>query len=278
MHGWGYSPTVETLASNLLGGAVDPLEILRIVGESRVISSSDGFVYLNGDEGLVSKSRERVTSHRLLNGKATSIALGFARDLVRYCPSVNCVALSGSVASGGYSFGDDIDFDIFTPDGTKYLVYGIALLLSLRTTLIHWRSHGFRKLVCINVIWSRTETRPFIRQDEGLAFELLRCQPVVGSEWFDEVIRANGWTLRYFPQLGERIFVNDHRPEPNLVGRLILRITNHPALLTVINRASRAITHAVYELNHFLRHHDPKAVSRIKFLQHVKFPYEVFQD
>jgi hypothetical protein len=278
MHRWGYAPSVETLATELVGGTVPPSHILSSVDESSAMDLRDGFVYLEGNERLVAKSRARVTSHRVFNGEALLIAAEFARELVRDCPVVDCVALSGSAASGGYARGDDIDFDLFTRDGTKYLVYGVALALGLKFALRRWRSRGFRKLICINVIWTRSESRPFARQDEGLAFELLRCQPLVGGEVFRDVLGANGWTVQYFPQLHQKVLLENGRPSSSRIGHLISNLTRHPGLMAAANRTSRIVTRAAYEIAHLLRGRDPIALARIQFLQRVKYPYEVFQD
>jgi hypothetical protein len=278
MHGWGYAPSVETLANELLGGSADTSVVLSFIKNSPTMSLQDGFVFLEGNEGLVAKSKERVASHRRMNGEALSVATEFAHDLLRACPVVDCVALSGSAASGGYACGDDVDFDLFTRDGTKYLVYGISLALGLRAALRRWRIRGFRKLVCINVIWSRSESTPFERQDEGLAFELLRCQPLAGIKNFHDVISVNEWARRYFPQLGQKFFVEMGRPEPSLMGRVIVGISHHPRLLAIVEGISRFATRAVYETAHLVRNRDPIAMSRISFLHKVKYPYEFFQD
>ncbi len=278
MHEWGYAPSLDTLASELLGGSVDPSRILTLVRESPAISIMDGFVCLDGNERLVAKSKERVASHRRQNGEALAVAKAFARELIRFCPVVECVGLSGSAASGGYADGDDVDFDLFARDGTKYLVYGVALALGLKVALLRWHARGFRKLICINVIWNRSESMPFARRDRGLAFELLHCQPLIGADTFREVIMRNEWTFNFFPQVGQRVFSSDSRPEPNLFGRLVLRISRHPRLLPVVDLMSRAATRCVYELAHLLRSRDKQAVERLEFLRRVKYPYEVFQD
>jgi len=278
MHQWGYAPSVDTLATELLGGSVDPSQVLALGRQSAAMSILDGFIYLHGNERLVAKSRSRVASHNLQNGEALSVAKEFARDLIRACPVVDCVALSGSAASGGYARGDDVDFDLFTRNGTKYLVYAVALVIGLKAAILWWRGHGFRKIICINVIWNHSESRPFVRRDNGLAFELLRCQPLIGADIFRQVILANEWTSRYFPQLSQKKFLNGARPEPNLIGRIILKISRHPRLLAGVDLLGRGVTRCAYGLAHWLKSRDAASVERLEFLQRVKYPYEVFQD
>src|SRR6266540_2791802 len=132
MHDWGYAPTLPMLAADLLGGSVNVPTLdqsLRFAAEIRL---KDGFVCLSGCEHLLDKSMQRVRSHRVLNGHARILAEEFARDVTTLCPYVECIALSGSMASGGYDSQDDIDFDLVVRPGTKYLCYLLAILVSLK--------------------------------------------------------------------------------------------------------------------------------------------------
>ena len=278
MHEWGYAPTVEALSRDLLGGTVSVAELLRSIETTRDVVVEDGFAFLQGHKGLLQESRNRVESHRALNGFARAIAEEFAQSIVRSCPLVNCVALSGSVASGGYAPRDDIDIDLFAQDGAKYLVYAISLMVGLRATIRHRHSFGLRKLVCINVVWTDTQSHPFRRQDHGLAFELLRCKPLLGDNYFRDVIRANPWVGAFFPQIRETSKSSLRIPEPGLAGKLVRWIGRHERLLHLLDRLSRLATHMTYSAVHWLEWRDGKAMDRLHFLQRVKYPYEVFQD
>lgn len=278
MHEWGYAPTIEALSRDLLGGAVSAASLLRSIERTNAVVVEDGFAFLPGHECLLRESRDRVESHRALNGFARTIAEQFAQAIARNCPLVDCVAVSGSVASGGYALRDDIDIDLFVRDGAKYLVYGVALLLGLQATLRHRRKFGYRKLVCINVVWTQAESHPFIRQDQGLAFELLRCKPLLGERHFRDVMRANPWVGNFFPQLQAGEASARPPPNPNLLGRLVLWISRHEGLLRGVDRCARLLTQAVYSVVHWQRRRDVTAIERLRFLQRVKYPYEVFQD
>src|SRR5207247_10992630 len=98
-----------------------------------------GLVALAGHEFLLDRLKPRQTSNRILNGRPRAIAESFAEKLAFLCPYVQCVSLSGSVASGGYRPGDDIDFDLIVQHVTKYVCYLAANLIGLRYS---WR---FRK-------------------------------------------------------------------------------------------------------------------------------------
>ena len=256
-----------------------------LLAEQRVVLR-DSFVSLEGYEYLLEKSRRRVASNRILNGKAMSVALDFTRDLVRICPFAECVAVSGSVASGGYSSTDDLDFDLFVRAGTKYASYLIATLVGLRYS---WRFRHQRlsnihqvlsipKIVCINVVWSEDQTAPFVRQDADMAFELLRCHPVFGARVFQQVCADNSWALSYFPQLQDRRFTDTIEAEETPLRRLLGRIWKHPRLMRGVEIACRGLVWIVYHVVQWTRRRDPAALARMNFLKRVKWPYEVLQD
>jgi hypothetical protein len=278
MHGWGYAPTIESLATGLIGGIAAPERIVNVAGAGGRLNLLDGFVCLRGQEGLVSRSNERVRTNHLVNGKARAVAEAFSRSLMRSCPFVDCVALSGSVASGGYIPTDDIDLDIIVRDGTKYLTYAISLLWAFVYALRYRDGGGFRKVICINVIWTRSQTRPFVRKDAPLAFELLRCKPLFGASQFNEVIAANPWLQVWFPQINLTESRDSPRPGLGLSGRFLARLVSNPGILAVAERLGRAASHAVYRTAHWIRRQDRGAVARFEFLQKAKYPYEFFQD
>jgi len=278
MHEWGYAPTLEALSRDLLGGTLPLGDVIQSIEATTDVVVEDGFACLQGHRRLLHESRNRVESHRVLNGAARTIAEEFAREIVRTCPLVDCVALSGSVASGGYAPRDDIDIDLFVKDGAKYLVYALALILGLRTAIRHHRRFGFRKLICINVVWTQAESHPFVRQDQGLAFELLRCKPLLGDEHFRDVVKANPWVDAFFPQIRGLSTSDVNVPEPGSLGKLVQWIGQHERLLHIINRLSRLVTQVAYSVVHWLGRRNASAMERLRFLQRVKYPYEVFQD
>jgi len=278
MHGWGYAPTIDALEEELFGGKTDPDRLSEAIAGSPRLWCVDGLVCLKGQEHLLVKSRQRVLANRVVNGEARAIAESFVAELLRFCPFVECVALSGSVASGGYVPSDDIDLDLFVPDGTKYLTYAVALGLGIRFALLHRNGGRFRKVICVNVVWTDRQTSPFVRNDASLAFELLHCRPLVGSVYFRETIDRNAWIRGYFPQIAIEIGRDLARPNPNLLGRLFGWVAGHPRLLAATERMGRATSFTVYTAVHWIHRHDKMAMERLEFLKRVKYPYEVFQD
>ena len=278
MHRWGYAPTVETLADELMGGPVPTGQLRDAITASGSLVLIDGFVCARGKETLLGISRDRERTNRLVNGTAKAIAQEFANALIRACPFVDCVALSGSVASGGYVPSDDIDFDLFVHDGTKYLTYAVSLALGLAFSIRYANGGPLRKIICINVIWTRKQAFLFVRNDADLAFELLHCKPIFGAPYFQQVIRRNDWISRFFPQVAANLGPEVAHPNPSFTGRCLGWIVTHPRILGLVERAGRGLSFVVYQAVHWLRRHDLEAMDRLAFLQRAKYPYEVFQD
>jgi predicted nucleotidyltransferase len=179
----GYNLTLEDLSARLLGGPA-PVEALRETVHSHEGLDFDGtFVGLKGRLRAGKCARRKEANSKWLP-LALSVAQEYARDLVRLCPHVRCVMLSGSAASGGFCPEDDIDLNIVVRDGTKYTSYVAALLLSLRFSVRFGRSIGSRyvpgvpKVICLNVVWEERQAIPFARRDAQLAFELLNTVPI----------------------------------------------------------------------------------------------------
>lgn len=286
MHRWGYAPTLDALAASLLGGAVSTGDLSAALMRSPQVTIEDDFACLRGREELLGRSRHRVSANGRLNGHARGIAEDFSRDLVRLCPFVECIALSGSVASGGYASGDDIDFDLFVRTGTKYITYLMANLIGLKYA---WRYRDLEsdelhrmpflpKVTCVNVVWPADQTRPFVRQDAGLAFELMRCVPLVGAARYKQVLADNAWLEEYVPQIRDRRFADGLSVLPSALARFLQVVGRHPAALEVFEAGSRGLSWMLYHIVQASRRRSPKARERMEFLRRVKFPYEVFQD
>lgn len=286
LHRWGYAPRLDALAAGLLEGPVPESELSEVVRSSDRFTARDEMVCLRGREDLISRSRHRIESNHLLSAGAKRIAQAFTNDLVRVCPFVESVALSGSVASGGYDLCDDIDFDLIVAPGTKYTCYLIGTLLGFRYSWRHggsaapgaYRTPLFRKVTCINVVWPYDQCRPFVRQDANMAFELLRCVPLHGGHRFREVLDTNPWVFRFFPQARDKAWGIESEVKGSRLGRILQAFARSPDLLRAIERSSRWVSHLLYRYVERSRRGNLPAAKRMEFLRRVKYPYEVFQD
>lgn len=255
--------------------------------EMNDITCDDGMVALLGQEALIAKTEDRLKAHAALGETNVAVAREFCHDLAESCPFVQCVALTGSLASGAFRDGDDIDFDLFVDSGTKYICYLLGTLLGLkyawrhrgREVSNHHRTPVLPKLTCVNVVWTENETRPFVRKDEGLAYELLRCHPLMGSSVFRKILRNNGWLQNHFPQIYDREWVDEvHKGEMNALGRFLASLRRVPPALRILDAASRGLAWVLYTFVQWTRRNDPEAMEHLEFLRRVKYPYEVFQD
>jgi len=286
MHSWGYAPRIEALAKQLLGGSESPELLNRELENHSDLVLRDGFVALREFTDLIPQSRTHFEADGTFRREALALAGAFAKDLAISCPMVECIALSGSLASGGYTPQDDIDFDLVVEPGTKYLCYLVAQLIGLKFS---WRNRGrrldevhhtplFPKVTCVNVVWTDNETEPFVRRDENMAFELMRCEPLHGARLFRSVLEHNSWLRDYFPQIFYREWPDDSKRQPNFVGRALAWVGRNQRMLRWVEARSRKISWLMYRYVQRSRRDNPHAVARMEFLRKVKFPYEVFQD
>ena len=199
---------------------------------------------------------------------------------------MEAIALTGSVASGGYRPGDDVDFDLFVRTGTKYICYLAATLVGLKYS---WRYRStdldslhrtpvLPKITCINVVWPTDQTRPFVRQDAALAFELRRCEPLIGWERFRKVLDDNPWIRGYFPQTYDKVAVDRVDRARGAWAGFLSWMGRRPGLLRATETACRRVGWVLYHLTQAFRERDPRAREHMAFLRRVKYPYEVFQD
>ena len=284
---WGYGLAGDDVARLLYGGPVDAPDVLSALASSRAIAFRDGIATLSGREDLIEKGLSRRRSNNGLASLYFGIAEDFARDLLRHSPFVRAIAVCGSTASGGLEAGDDVDFNLFAEDGTKYIVYLMAVLLGVKYSLLHRRRFGrgtsllgiLRKVTCVNVVFIESDARPFVRQDAFLAFELLRSIPIAGTMDFARTLESNPWLRIHFPQIFNRVFADRVGPQPHsLLGKVQRGIAASPRGRRLLDGACRRIAAAIHRVVRLSRERDPEAMARLAFLRRVKFPYDVFQD
>jgi hypothetical protein len=283
---WGHAVPTERLAALLLGGAEEPAAVQACLDGLEGAVVHRGIVTLRGCEDLLAKTRRRLRAHDAAASVYLQVARAYAADLLRWCPFLQCIALSGSLATGGFEEGDDVDFDLFVRSGTKYTSYLLANLVGLPYAWRHrhrpvdalHRTPFLPKITCVNVVWPEDQTRPFLRQDVGLAFELMRCRPLYGADRFRTLLEDNPWLRRYFPQLYDPAWEDEVTAEANPVGRFLASLERWPSVLRIVEAASKGIAWILYRYVQWTRRRSPEAVARMAFLRRVKWPYEVFQD
>lgn len=196
----GYNLTIEQLSQFCQGGQIPLNELTEHVNQWNDLETDGVFLATKGNLYL-EKCRRRAASNILLEPLYHRIATEFVNKYVSICPWVNCMMISGSMASGGLGEGDDIDFDIVVDDGYKYSSYLLALLLSGKYSLKYGKQFWRHYVICISVIWEHHQVLPFLRNDGQMAFELLNAKVVYNQQFFHYMLNQNRWLISYFPQL-----------------------------------------------------------------------------
>jgi hypothetical protein len=272
----------EDLARWLHGGPGSPAEVARATLASPRLSLRDGFVALRGRESLVALSRRRREAHSTQRGVGPALASEFARRLAADCPFVRSVALCGSHATGGAVPGDDVDVNLLVEDGTKFVSYSVALLHASRHSLTRRarksaeeRVGPFPKVVCVNAVYEESQTRPFSRRDEQVAFEFLASRPVFGAGRMREMLEANPWLLDHFPQIAERFASRvplEAAPPPSRLGRAMGSLNGTRDVADAVGYVFARLAHGFADAS---RRGDPVAAARREFLRSAKHPYDV---
>ena len=260
----GYNLTLEQLSQQLIGGQIPLSELVAHMHTVDDIDS-DG-VFIATKENLQSeKCRQRQESNRILQPKYRKIVSEFIEEYLRLSPWVHCIFLSGSFASEGLGYDDDIDLDIIVHDGFKYSSYFLALLLSLKYSLKYGKQFRRHYVICISVIWENHQVFPFIRKDGQMAFELLNAKVVYNQRFFDTMVAQNTWLKRYFPQLYHPCEIN------SLLSFTPLNVKKKQ-FGWIIETFSKSITYILVKMGMFLMRENHEIMKR----NVAKQPYTFF--
>ena len=281
--GRGFCFHHEDLAGLLLGGPEEPDAVRRAALREQRLNLVDGFVAVRGREVLVEHSRLRRNGGPTVVRECEAVAAEFARRLVADCPLVECVALAGSHATGAGLPGDDVDVNLFCGDGAKFIAYSLALYhasrfgltASARSTAAE-RVGPLPKVVCVNVVFERSQTAPFARRDDQLAYELLISRPVFGADRLREVLESNGWLTSLFPQIAERreALITDGGSSypPTAIGRSMASLNGSRSVLNALGFWLASAAHSAVDIT---RRGDPVTAGRVRQLRRMKYPYDV---
>ncbi len=285
----GYGLPLDDFSRLLYGGPLAPSRVAEAVALAPGLAVIDDVVVRTDRGHATPQMRLRRRLHQAHSREGDGIARDFAMRLVATCPLVRCVALSGSLASGGFDPRDDVDFNLVVRDGSKYTTYLWAIALSAVTSLRNIRKETdemgalplLPKVICLNVVWEDAQVRPFVRNDKWIAYELLMARPVYGSAYLSGVFLENQWLESHFPQLLDPGFVPpDDLPEGSVVerpgARFFRYLDRHPRALRAFERASRFLVFSLHAIVSLTRARNPEAKAREDFVNTMKRPYSVF--
>jgi hypothetical protein len=287
----GYGVSLEQFSRLLYGGSAPEAEVAAALAHLPHLSMSEGLVIQTDRRGETGGMRSRQATHIRHAVDAQALANDFAGRLMSSCPLVKSVSLTGSLASGGFDPGDDVDLNIVAANGAKYTVYFWALWLSALTSLRNRAKPTdemspipfLPKIICVNVVWEERQVRPLLRQDKWIAYELLMHRPILGSANWRAVLAQNLWMEEHFPQVFEPGFVGeDAQGAQALAGKrragsgFFGFLARHPMALSAAEAVSRLIVISVHKLISLSRANKPEARERETFVNLVKRPYSVY--
>lgn len=273
----GYALRAEALAA-LLGAPPEDVRAAARSDPSLVLEADH--VVPRGSETLVAPSVARTVGHAHAAAKWRPVAIAYARSVARHVPWARVVMLSGSLASGGFEEGDDLDVSLVVAPGTKHLSYVACLALALPLAWRHRRRPHARdakmpltpKLVCINVVWTEAEARPFARQDEAMALEVALSRAVWGGERWRAMLALN-------PDLVDGYSIADETDEvdasPSALGKALRALTRPRWLVRALDGACYRIARALHAWVRWHRRGSPEVRARIDRLEATKHPYAI---
>lgn len=279
-----YAVPLEDFSACLIGGAEEPERVRAALAATPSVSLVDGFVLSRGQDYDREAWLRRRAAHQQHRAEILADAVSFAGDLARSFPFVRAICLTGSLASGGYTPEDDVDFNLFVDDHAKYSAYLTSFLLSLKYSLKHRRkperAEGktplLPKVICINVIFREQDCIPFRRRDRYLGFELMLQEPLFGVAYYREVVRKNQWLRELFPQLDARLAALPERvvAPPSAPLHSLWRAD----VLGLSEAASRLLTRGLFEAVQLSRIRNPTARQHVARVRQFQYPYGVFQE
>jgi len=116
-------------------------------------------------------------------------------SILKRCPFVQFVGVTGSSAMIGIRQNKDIDLCIVSKSGTIWITRFIAIVLA-KMLKIHSNTG-----VCLNLFFDETDLRiPDNKHNTYIAHELLQMRPVCDKKHiYEKFLNKNNWIFHYFP-------------------------------------------------------------------------------
>jgi hypothetical protein len=173
---------------------------VRKVVERGDVAESEGFYYLPGQGADPSASRKSREAHARRMWRMA----WFSTHLIKRCPFVRGVFISGELSIGSTGPGSDIDFLIVTAPHRVWIVR--ALLILFKKTLLLNR----KKFFCVNSFVS-TDHLTISERNIYQATEVAHVKAAYNDDLLRAFHAANTWVRDYFPN-----FSPSNLPHPPL--------------------------------------------------------------
>ena len=184
-----YPLTLEQLHQTLLESDQTPQEILATYTSSEMLQTlveyREGFLFPRGRRELLTERHLREARSRAFLGRHHRLL-----TLVCALPYVRMVALSGSIAHLNLEGDGDLDLFIVTR-GRR--VWSVTVAVVILAKLMRQR-----RTVCANFVVADSQLT-LEQQDLFTANQVIHLKPLVGQDVFSELLAANPFVARFYP-------------------------------------------------------------------------------
>lgn len=181
-------------------------QIKKKLPKLKNISHSSGYYYLSGQKKVVALRKEK----QLHDQPKTKLARSISRWL-KLIPSIELVAVTGSLAMSQAGENDDIDLMIVTSSGTMWVT---RLLCVLLLEMLGKRRRPFTKQIknkiCLNLWFDAHHLAlPKDKHDLYYAHEIMQARPLWDRhQTYEKFISANPWISQILPNAWEKKVVS----------------------------------------------------------------------
>lgn len=143
------------------------------------------------------KERNLIKSRQQISQNKTKL-LESRLWLFRLIPTIDLVAITGSVAIDNAKVDDDIDLMIITKDNTLWLTRALIVIV---LKIFGWRRGGgvIKDRICDNLYLDQSALLiPKTKQNLYTAHEVLQIKPVIDRrQTYQHFVNSNSWTKNY---------------------------------------------------------------------------------
>lgn len=139
--------------------------------------------------------QNQIKSRIQIKGKILATTIQIYIFLLKICPTVRFVGITGKSAMSGLQKNDDLDLFLITRKGTLWTTRFFGVLLA-KIFGIHTKTG-----VCLNLFFDESNVCiPQQKQNSYIAHEILQMKPIVNKEKiYQKFLTKNSWIYQYFP-------------------------------------------------------------------------------
>jgi hypothetical protein len=214
-----YPLTAPEIARYLIGYRADPAAVAHELATNpelrACVEQHNGFYYLAGRADLPEiRARRAATAARLWRRAARWTRL------LRHCPFVEMIAVTGALAVDNVGAVPDIDLLLVCTPGRVWIARRLVVC-AVRTIRL-WGDE-----ICPNFLLA-ADSLALAQQDLFTAHELAQMRPVAGYPVYNAMLAANPWMGRYLPNARPLPAPARPRPARSALQRLGERVLRSP--------------------------------------------------